>query len=120
MDISLDTMGVIIKYLIPLPLVITQILLGLFVLAQKNKNEINLSFAFFTISVAFWNYCVFMVLDRVGLDVTIWDKFILVWSTCIPAFFLYFSFVFPEKLSGKVSDEVMEKIENAVRYCLGL
>jgi len=27
---------------------------------------------------------------------------------------------FPEKLSGKVSDEVMEKIENAVRHCLGL
>jgi len=27
---------------------------------------------------------------------------------------------FPEKPSGKVADGVMEKIENAVRYCLGL
>jgi len=27
---------------------------------------------------------------------------------------------FPEKPAGKVSDEVMKKIDNAVRYCLGL
>lgn len=27
---------------------------------------------------------------------------------------------FPENPVGKVSDEVMEKIDNAVRYCLGL
>ncbi|ODS31592.1 MAG: YdcE protein, chain A [Candidatus Scalindua rubra] len=27
---------------------------------------------------------------------------------------------FPEKPAGKVSDEVMEKIANVVRYCLGL
>ena len=27
---------------------------------------------------------------------------------------------FPEKASGKISDETLEKIENAVRHCLGL
>jgi len=27
---------------------------------------------------------------------------------------------FPEKPAGKVTDEVLEKIETAVRYCLGL
>lgn len=27
---------------------------------------------------------------------------------------------FPDKASGKVSDTVLEKIENVVRYCLGL
>ncbi len=27
---------------------------------------------------------------------------------------------FPAKASGKLSDETLEKVENAVRYCLGL
>src|SRR3989339_1818104 len=94
--------GEVAKFLYPLPLFITQLILGVFVYFNKRNSEINISFSLYAISIALWNYSVFMVFDRTLPGVTPWDIWLMVWAACIPAFFLYFSLVFPEKISHSI------------------
>lgn len=86
-------------------ILLIQITLGVSVLIQNFKNEINLSFAGFCLSLSFWTFSVFMLKGATTLaNVLFWGRVIYIAPILIIYFFLYFTFSFPQKTSFKTGN----------------
>ena len=78
-------------------LILIQAGLGLLVYFQNRRSEINFSFAAFALLFALWSYCAYFVTQPLSPQLTSMDKFIFVPAALLLAFFLYFTYVFPQK-----------------------
>ncbi len=78
-------------------LILIQLGLGLLVYFQKPKSEINFSFAAFVLFFALWSFSAYFVTQRTVPGLIWTDKFIFTPAALILAFFLHFTYVFPQK-----------------------
>jgi len=84
---------------------IVSFILALFVFLNNRKNKINISFSLFTVCVAMWVLANYMI-DNVGTynGALIWSRITVYVHSFLPAFFLYFTLVFPccfKRIRGK-------------------
>lgn len=78
-------------------LILFQCAVGVLIILQAPKNEINFSYAAFVLLFAVWNYCSFIVTNRQTAGLMWEDKFIFIPAAFLLAFFLYFTLVFPKR-----------------------
>ena len=91
-------------YFITFSLALVQIVLGLYLLFNNPKNEINLYFAGVCCSLAFWTVSVLMLRQAGQIaDIVFWGKFIFFGPILTVYLFLCFSFVFPERTVAKMA-----------------
>ena len=87
-----------ITFLIPFLVILANIAIGLFILLQNRKAEINRLFCVLTFCLAFWMYSAFKFLNSVFLnDIFVWGKLSYLALIPIPPILLYFTFIFPKR-----------------------
>lgn len=71
---------------------ITSTIVCIIVIAKNPKSQLNRSFSYFALSVAFWSYCYFLwqLSDNAG-DALFWCRALMAGAIFIPSTFLHFS-----------------------------
>jgi signal transduction histidine kinase len=84
--------------LIPFNVIITDAALGLYILFQNRKSEINRAFCALSICFAFWIYAILNFAGSMTLvSAEFWSKLLFIGPALIPPIFFYFTNVFPRK-----------------------
>jgi signal transduction histidine kinase len=91
-------MGII--FIIAIVILISVYALGLMVLANNRSSSINQVFAALIFFIAFWlTSSLFIDLSFTLVGVIFWAQTAIVWIAAIPAIFLYFTYIFPQRVA---------------------
>ena len=102
-------------------LILIQIILGFIVLFKDARNEINISFAFFTFNFSILSYFAYMVTKAELSGVIFYNKYIFVVAALALSFFMYFSVVFPApKKNFNIIKKILIFIFPAILFFLAL
>jgi PAS domain S-box-containing protein len=75
--------------------VLANVILGLMVLLDNPRHEVNRSFALISWSIAFWSFCIYQI--NVSEQILLWGRLAFLGPAIIPTAFLYFSWLFPRR-----------------------
>ncbi|MFH1826603.1 MAG: histidine kinase N-terminal 7TM domain-containing protein [bacterium] len=81
--------------LLPFYTVFTNLILGLYVLINNPRHEINRSFALIAVSIALWAFSIFTL--NSSQYFLLWGRLAFLGPAFIPAAFIYFSWVYPRR-----------------------
>ena len=71
---------------------ILNLILGGFVLFNNRRNQVNISFALFTLGISGWNLCILLLRLQPSL---LWGRLAFAFPSLIPASFVIFAHLFP-------------------------
>lgn len=91
------------RLLIPFNVILVDIAIGLYILFQNRKGEINMAFCALSISLAFWAYATQrLTYSLTPLSAMLWGKLVYIGPAFAAPLFYYFTFVFPKR-TGNLS-----------------
>ena len=93
--------------LIPFNVIVADAAIGLYILFQNRKSEINRAFCALSLCMAFWVYTILNFMGSATLaSAEIWGRLSFIGPILIPPIFFYFTNVFPRKERDLSSAEV--------------
>ncbi|MBI5399499.1 PAS domain S-box protein [Candidatus Saganbacteria bacterium] len=84
-----------IDFLLTFYAVLANVVLGLMVLFDNPRHELNRSFTLLTWAIAFWSFCIYML--NTSEQILFWGRLAFIGPAIIPVAFLHFSWLFPRR-----------------------
>jgi signal transduction histidine kinase len=89
------------RLLIPFNVILAEVAIGLYILFQNRKSEMNRAFCALSICLAFWAYAAQRFTYSLTLpSAVLWGKLVFIGPAVAAPMFYYFTFVFPRRMDN--------------------